>query len=210
MIDRAIFDLGKHEFRISSRLSSTCISICFSKPEVSDSNRYSISGFPRTLVTEDSLNGKVLPITNIQLEVLNMHADARLERQRTKAKSRRPGIRSAHTDPGDLDPAPNDNAEPQKTHSASDSIIPTLKQRIDSIPLELARSIAPLRKYPSLLDDDEKKSLFQRDKTSTFPALKPTRTSPEQDRSGAPLVLPPTPSSSSSSSSWGKGKHPKR
>lgn len=59
MIDRAAFDIEVFDVLISSRSSATTISLHLSEIERSESNPNCISGFPRTLVTEDQLRGKL-------------------------------------------------------------------------------------------------------------------------------------------------------
>jgi hypothetical protein len=58
MTHRSVFDLNRQDLEISSKLASTTISLYLSKPHPSSPKQYPISGFPRTLVTEDSVNGK--------------------------------------------------------------------------------------------------------------------------------------------------------
>ncbi|KAI9778775.1 MAG: hypothetical protein M1839_007865 [Geoglossum umbratile] len=100
MASRSIFDFGSHSFCISSRLSSTRISLCLFGL---DSNQYPISGFPRTFVAEDSLR------------------EARLEKERTRAKSRQLAVRP--TAVSDSDIAPGDSRKPQQRTSSISSYI---------------------------------------------------------------------------------------
>jgi hypothetical protein len=60
MIDRGVFSLGRQDLNISSKEASTTISLSFAGDEEAENDLYFISGFPRTLVTEDSAKGKIL------------------------------------------------------------------------------------------------------------------------------------------------------
>lgn len=66
MIDRAMFDVESFEMHISSRSSATSISLCLSEPEHANTSPNCISGFPRTLMTEDELRGKSLSPTTFR------------------------------------------------------------------------------------------------------------------------------------------------
>jgi hypothetical protein len=61
MVDRSVFDLGRQDLEISSRLASTTISLYLAPRQPNGPlKRYPISGFPRTFVTEDFVNGEFL------------------------------------------------------------------------------------------------------------------------------------------------------
>lgn len=75
MIDQADWDFGKCEIPISSKLAVTSMSLCLRMDgnHVQEPRPYPISGFPRSLVIEDSLTGKtiqtsVFPSTNGEAE----------------------------------------------------------------------------------------------------------------------------------------------
>jgi hypothetical protein len=65
MIDRGVFSLGRHDIDISSREASTTISLSFAVDEEGENDLYYISGFPRTLIIEDSARGKILAYSSI-------------------------------------------------------------------------------------------------------------------------------------------------
>lgn len=60
MIDRANFNIEAFEVRVSSRSSATSISLSLVEYESSKTSANCISGFPRTLVSEDQSRGKCI------------------------------------------------------------------------------------------------------------------------------------------------------
>ncbi|KAE9377253.1 hypothetical protein N431DRAFT_542623 [Stipitochalara longipes BDJ] len=139
MIDRGVFDLGQQDIKISSRQTSTTVSLSFAEYEQDQQELYCISGFPRTLVIEDSAR------------------EEQLERRRTAVTTKRPPIRMTTSAPANL------KGETLKTQErlSSDSGIPRLKQIIQNmlLPPEPTPTQTPTSssKKPSLINllDDE-------------------------------------------------------
>jgi hypothetical protein len=59
MVNRATFDLDQFQIHISSKLSSTTISLWLLDNGNSDPQSYFISGFPRKLVLENTPRGQL-------------------------------------------------------------------------------------------------------------------------------------------------------
>ncbi|KAE8444662.1 hypothetical protein EG329_014318 [Mollisiaceae sp. DMI_Dod_QoI] len=176
MIERAHFDMDRFDIHISSRSAATNIALCLAEPEPLSSTLNCISGFPRTLITEDKLK------------------EERLERRRTAAKARaRPGMLQSRSAPATVPEEPVVTQIPElaslERKTTFQQIIKRSTERLVQVETRPPRpSNSILRKEPrdsdliNLMDDDPNPAEAQK--------LSPTLPFAPSRLDGSPLNRP--------------------